>query len=77
VLRGRLKAAVRMSFYDKAAGWLDQELAREREAAATWLFSRLGELMREPIATRRSVKSGFGHAVRETREHRQSSVRPF
>jgi hypothetical protein len=76
-LRRRLKDAVRMSFYDRARGWLDSELRRERIALTDKLHSRLAELMRDPKATRRTVKEGFVAAIRELREERQSPPRPL
>lgn len=77
ILRARLKGIVHMSFYDHARGWLDAELARERIAITDKLHSRLAELLREPKATRRSVKQGFVTALRELREVRQSKPRPL
>jgi hypothetical protein len=76
-LRRRLKEAVRMSFYDRARGWLDSELRRERIALTDKLHSRLAELMRDPKATRRTVREGFVAAIRELREERQSPPRPL
>jgi hypothetical protein len=76
-LRRKLKAAIGMSFFDRAKGWLDSELRREREAATAKLFTRLAELMREPNATRRSVREGFVATVREMKERRQSPTKPL
>lgn len=77
-LRGRLKSKVHMSLYDRAGTWIDRELGREREAVADRLFTRLGELVNDPKATRKSIKLDFGKAVREMREGgRQSSPRPL
>jgi hypothetical protein len=77
LLRSKLKAAVHMSFYDRASGWLEAELARERQALTDKLASRLAELMREPGATRRSVREGFLAFARELRQSRQSTPRPL
>jgi hypothetical protein len=76
-LRRKLKASVGMSFFDRAKGWLDEELRRERNATAEHLFSTLGALLRQPGATRRTVKEGFGTAVREIYEARQSRPQPL
>jgi hypothetical protein len=66
-----------MSFYDRASEWLEAELKREREAVTDKLFSRLSHLMREPTATRRTVREGFVAVVRELRETRQSKPPPL
>ena len=76
-LRRKLKASVGMSFYDRSKGWLDEELRRERNATAEHLFTALGELLRQPGATRRSVKAGFGAAVKQIYEARQSRPKPL
>jgi hypothetical protein len=65
-----------MSFYDRARGWLDGELQRERIALTDKLHHRLPDLMRDPKATRRSVRTGFVEAMRELREERPSTPRP-
>ena len=77
VLRGRLKEAVHMSFYDRARSWLDRELREERFALTDKLHSRLLELLREPGASRRTVREGFIRAIQELRETRQSKPRPL
>jgi hypothetical protein len=41
------------------------------------LHSRLAELLREPGASRRTVREGFVKAVQELREVRQSKPRPL
>ena len=76
-LRARLKQAIHMSFYDRAATWLDSELHRERVDLTDKLHSRLAELLREPKASRRTVREGFVAAIRELREVRQSRPRPL
>jgi hypothetical protein len=76
-LRRRLKEAVRMSFYDRARGWLDAELRRERIALTDKLHSRFSQLLKDPKATRRTVREGFVVAIRELREERQSPPRPL
>ena len=59
VLRGRLKEAVHMSFYDRARNWLDSELRGERIALTERLHTRLAELLRTPGATRRTRARGL------------------
>ena len=76
-LRHRLKESVHMSFYDKAHGWLDSELRRERIALTDALHTRLAALLRDPNANRRSVRHGFAAAIQELRERRQSPPRPL
>ncbi len=76
-LRNRLKQAVHMSWYDRASGWLDSELARERIALSDQLFTALCEVLRQPKATPRSVREAYVAANRELREHRQSQPRPL
>ena len=77
LLRRRLKAAVRMSFYDTAYGWLDRELHRERIALTDALHTSLAALLRDPAANRRSVRHGFVAAIQELREKRHSTPRPL
>ena len=76
-LRRRLKEAVHMSFYDSASGWLDAELKRERIALTDALHTRLAALLRDPAASRRSVRHGFVAATQELREKRHSPPRPL
>jgi hypothetical protein len=76
-LRRRLKSAVRMSFYDAASGWLDAELSRERVALSDALHTRLASLLRDPAASRKSIRHGFVAAIQELREKRQSTPRPL
>jgi hypothetical protein len=77
MLRSRLKRALRMSSYDSASGWLEAELARERLRLSDRLIARLCELLIAPGANRRSVREGYAAAIRELREERQSTPRPF
>jgi hypothetical protein len=76
-LRAKLKRVVHVSFYDNARGWLDMELARERIALTDKLHTRLAQMLRDPKATRTTVKDGFVAAIRELREERQSTPRPL
>jgi hypothetical protein len=76
-LRARLKDAIHMSFYDRAETWLVSELRAERIALTDKLHSRLAELLREPGASRRTVRAGFVKAVQDLRETRQSKPRPL
>jgi hypothetical protein len=76
-LRRRLKAAVRMSFYDTARGWLGGELRRQRIALTDALHTRVAALLRDPAATRRSIRHGFVVAVQELREKRHLPPRPL
>jgi len=52
-----------MSFYDTAGHWLDDELRRERMALTDALHTRLASLLRDPAATRRSIRHGFVVAI--------------
>jgi len=65
-----------MSYFDNAHGWLESELARERIALKDKLHSRLADALRDPKATRRTVREAFVAAIRELREERQSAPNP-
>jgi hypothetical protein len=56
---------------------LDAELRRERFDLTDKQNTRLMELMKDPKATRRTVREGFVEAMRELREERQSTPRPL
>jgi hypothetical protein len=77
ILRGKLKESIHMSFYSRADTWLESELQAERIALTDKLHSRLAELLREPGATRRTVREGFVSTIQELRETRQSKPRPL
>jgi hypothetical protein len=66
-----------MSFYDAANGWLEAELRNERIALTDVLHTRLAALLRDPAATRKSIRHGFVAAVQELREKRHSPPRPL
>lgn len=66
-----------MSFYDTAGHWLDDELRRERMALTDALHTRLASLLRDPAATRRSIRHGFVVAIQELREKRHSRPKPL
>jgi hypothetical protein len=66
-----------MGFFESANGWLDRELRAERVALTDNLHSRLAEMLRDPKASRRTIREGFVAAIRELREERQSTPRPL
>jgi hypothetical protein len=76
-LRGKLKKAIHMSYFDSAYGWLDAELRQERIALTDRLHTRLAEMLKDPKATRRTIREGFVASIRELRESRQSPPRPL
>ena len=75
VLRGRLKEAVHMSFYDRARNWLDSELRAEHIALTDKLHTRLAELPREPGASRRTVREGSSGRSRSCARRSRSQGR--
>jgi hypothetical protein len=76
MLRSRLKRVVRMSFYDTARTWLDDELRQERIAITDRLLSILAGLLKDPAMNRRTIREAFVATSRELREKRQSRQRP-
>ena len=75
MLRRSLKTQIGMSFFDRPGRRLKLELHRERIAFGDKLFGRLCDLLKDPKASRRNIREGFGAAY-QLREDRQSEPRP-
>ena len=51
--------------YDRPGRWLELELRRERNSFGDKLFSRLADFSQGPEGNRRTIREGFGAALRE------------